>query len=216
MKRLNDHGLSFSAFSAAMRSGLAVPFAVTAFALAPSLRAQEMVVTLDPAATKIDFTLGATMHTVHGTFKLKSGAIRFDPATGKASGAVIVDATSGNTDNGSRDKKMQAEVLESAKFPEIAFTPAQVTGPIGDVVSGKGAQLQVSGTVRVHGQEHPLTLAIAVDRPANGPLHASTKFAIPYVQWGLKNPSNFLLHVSETVDLDIEATGQILPAAAGR
>jgi len=73
--------------------------AVCTLALAPALRAQEAVVTLDPAATKIDFTLGATLHTVHGTFKLKSGEIRFDPATGKASGAVIVDATSGYTDN---------------------------------------------------------------------------------------------------------------------
>jgi hypothetical protein len=35
------------------------------------LRAQEMVVTLDPAQTAIHYTLGATAHTVHGTFELE-------------------------------------------------------------------------------------------------------------------------------------------------
>ena len=99
----------------------AFALAVSVFVLAPALRAQDVVVNFDPAATQVDFTLGATLSTVHGIFKLKSGQIDFDPATGKAGGAVILDATSGNTDNSSRDKKMHGEILESAKFPEIAF-----------------------------------------------------------------------------------------------
>ncbi|MGA3293372.1 MAG: YceI family protein [Candidatus Acidiferrales bacterium] len=188
--------------------------AVCTLALAPALRAQEAVVTLDPAATKIDFTLGATLHTVHGTFKLKSGEIRFDPATGKASGAVIVDATSGYTDNSSRDKKMHAEILESAKFPEILFMPNHVSGPLGDLLFGKGtAQLQVAGVIRLHGQDHDVTLAISVEPATNGQLHAAARFAVPYIQWGLKNPSTFVLRVSDTVNLDIDAAARIAPAA---
>ena len=180
--------------------------AACVFALAPSLRAQETVVNLDPAATKIDFTLGATMHTVHGTFKLKSGEIRFDPVTGKTSGAVIVDATSGNTGNSDRDKKMHAEVLESARFPEITFTPSHVKGSIAPQGT---SQLEVAGVVRLHGQDHDVTLAISVELAANGQLRASTTLAVPYIKWGLKNPSNFFLHVSDTVNLDVHATGQI-------
>lgn len=178
---------------------------------APSLGAQEISVTLDPAATKIDFTLGATLHTVHGRFKLKDGQLRFDPATGKVSGSVILDATNASTDNSSRDKKMHAEVLESAKFPEIVFTPNQVKGSIAPQGS---SQLDVSGVVRLHGQDHSLTLAIAIDRSANGQFQASTKFPVPYVHWGLKDPSSFLLHVSDTVNLVVDAAGQIVPAAS--
>jgi polyisoprenoid-binding protein YceI len=185
---------------------LAVPF----LSAAPALRAQETVLHLDPAATRIDFTLAATLHTVHGTFKLKSGEIRFDPAKGTVTGSVIVDAISGNTDNASRDKKMHADVLESAKFPEIVFTPAEVTGTI---LPQGTSEVEISGVFRIHGKDHSATIAIAIDRSANGQFHASTKFPVPYIGWGLKDPSSFFLHVGDTVNLDVNAAGQIVPAA---
>lgn len=46
----------------------------------PRVNAQETSVDLDPAATTIEFTLGATMHTVHGAFNLRSGHIVFEAA----------------------------------------------------------------------------------------------------------------------------------------
>ena len=96
---------------------LALSAAVAALILAPTSRAQESVVQLDPAQTKIEFSLSGNMHTVHGKFALKSSSIRFDPSSGKISGAIVVDATSGDTGNGGRDKKMHREILESSKFP---------------------------------------------------------------------------------------------------
>ncbi|HXQ25853.1 MAG TPA: YceI family protein [Candidatus Acidoferrales bacterium] len=179
------------------------------FVCAPVLRAQESVATLDPAATKIDFTLGATLHTVHGTFKLKSGEIRFDPSTGKASGSVTVDATTAETGNSGRDSKMHKEILESAKFPEIVFTPTQVKGSIAPQGT---SNVELSGAIRLHGQDHDIRLIISVEPAVNGELHASTKFAVPYIKWGLKNPSNFFLRVSDTVDVEVHATARLAPA----
>jgi hypothetical protein len=40
---------------------------------------------IDPAKSVVHFTLGATLHTVHGTFRVESGTLRFDPGSGKAS-----------------------------------------------------------------------------------------------------------------------------------
>jgi len=40
----------------------------------------------------------------------------------------------------------------------------------------------------------------------------TTHIEIPYVQWGLKNPSNFLLRVSDKVAIEIEATGHVQSA----
>lgn len=172
-------------------------------------RAQEMSVTLDPARTEIHYTLGAIAHTVHGTFKLKTGTVHFDSATGKVSGSVVVDATSGNSGNDGRDSNMHRTVLESQKYPEIVFTPEQVKG----TVNPQGAsQLEVSGTFRLHGQDHPMTLPIALQMNA-AEATASTQFSIPYQQWGLKNPSTFILRVKDTVDLEIHAVARISPAA---
>jgi hypothetical protein len=36
---------------------------------------------------------------------------------------------------------------------------------------------------------------------------ADTHFTIPYVKWGIKNPSTFFLRVSESVEIDVHATG---------
>ena len=142
-----------------------VPFILAAFAglatlvLAPASRAQESVVQLDPAQTKIEFSLDGNFHTVHGKFALKSSTIHFDPSSGKISGAIVVDATSGDSGNSGRDKKMHREILESDKFPEIVFTPTQFTG----TVAAEGdSKVEVSGQFRLHGQDHDVKLPIDV------------------------------------------------------
>ncbi len=172
----------------------------------PSACAQGYVVNLDPAQTKVEFTLGTTLHTVHGTFQLKNGQIHFDEATGKASGTLVVDARSADTDNKSRDKKMHQEILESQKYPEIVFTPQQVHGRFDPQ---KGSQVDVAGTFRIHGQDHDLTMTIAVQPASPTRLQCDTHFTIPYVKWGMKDASTFLLHADDTVELEIHATGQI-------
>ena len=173
--------------------------------LAPASRAQGSIVQLDPAQTKIEFSLSGNFHTVHGKFALKSSTIQFDPSNGKISGAIIVDATSGDSGNNGRDKKMHREILESGKFPEIIFTPGQISGT---VAADGASKVEVAGKFRLHGQDHDVTLP--VDVTMDGPnLQIATHLEIPYVQWGLKNPSNFLLRVSDKVTIDIQATGRV-------
>lgn len=190
--------------------------AVTAFgggaSAACAQATQETVVKLDPAKTKVQFTLGATAHTVHGTFKLKGGQIRFDPATGKAAGDIAVDARSGDTDSSGRDKKMRDEVLLSEKYGDIVFVPNRVQGAISPQGS---SQVQVTGKMRLLGQEHDMTLAFTVHSSAGNLIEISTRFTVPYVEWGLKNPSSFLLRVEKSVDVEVYATGEMIsPASA--
>ena len=192
-------------------------FFILALSCARTTRAQDTVVRFDPANTTIDFTLGATLHTVHGTFKLKSGEIHVDAATGKASGSIVVDATTGNSDDSGRDKNMHQNVLQSAKYSEIVFSPTQIA-PVGahtvkDALESKGTmQLQAAGNFRLHGQDHDMTLNLAVDNDGAGRAHVTTTFPIPYVKWGLKSPNTFFLHVSDSVDLSIHASAVITPS----
>jgi polyisoprenoid-binding protein YceI len=185
---------------------------VGSLSIAPAARAQDSAVVLDRGQAKIEFTLGSTLHTVHGTFALKDSALRFDPANGKISGTVVADATSGESGNSGRDSRMHREILESVKFPEIVFTPTQITG----AVAAQGtSKVEVSGRFRLHGQEHDLKVPVEI--VADGQqLQLAMHFVIPYVEWGLKNPSNFVLHVSDKVDVEIHAAGRMETATASQ
>jgi polyisoprenoid-binding protein YceI len=170
-----------------------------------SARAQELSVQVDPAQSKVEYVLASTMHTVHGTFAVKSGLIHYDPASGQIGGTIVVDATSGQSGNGTRDTRMHREILESEKFPEIVFSPTKLTG----VLAADGiSKVQVSGRFHLHGQEHDVTLPAEIKTEGKN-LSITTQMDIPYIQWGLKNPSNFLLHVSDTVKIEIQARGRV-------
>lgn len=174
--------------------------------------AQETTVVLDPAATRVDFTLGDVLHTVRGSFHLKSGAITFDPASGRASGAMIVDARSGDSGSAARDRRMHQNILESERYPEIVFVPDRIEGPV--AVAGPST-VKVHGVFTIHGTPHELTLPVQVAFSPSG-LSVNTNFVVPYVSWGIKNPSTFLLRVDKTVEIAIHATGRLAPASASR
>jgi polyisoprenoid-binding protein YceI len=166
--------------------------------------AAESTIELDPARTTINFTLADVLHTVHGSFKLKHGLITFDSSTGKASGGIVVDVASGNSGNGMRDKRMHKEILESARYPEAVFNADRVGGEL----APRGAsELDVHGVFQIHGASHEMTLHFRADVNDNE-VASSTAFTIPYVQWGIKNPSNFLLRVSDKVEMNIQAVGR--------
>ena len=173
--------------------------------------AQEAVLELDPARTRIEFTLRGFPHSVHGTFTLTRGSIRVDSATGKADGLVIVDAASGNSGNHARDSEMNEGILETQRYPEIRFTPQQVE--IQGVPQGE-FRVKLRGLFWLHGTEHELTLDAQV-RLAGEVWTATAHFVVPYVAWGLKDPSIFILRVADRVEVDLTAAGRITwtPAA---
>jgi polyisoprenoid-binding protein YceI len=166
---------------------------------------------LDPAKTNVQFTLHDVLHTVHGTFKLKRGSLHFDPDSGKASGEMVVDVPSGASGSDARDHRMHKEILESQRYPEAVFTPDRVDGKL--PAQGQ-SQIDVHGLFKIHGSDHELTLHFEVER-VDAQFIASAHFTIPYVEWGMKNPSNFLLKVDKTVDIEIKAmiNGMLFNAA---
>jgi polyisoprenoid-binding protein YceI len=182
---------------------LLLPLA-NAFAQKPAI-----AITLDSAAVNIHWTLNTTLHTVHGTFRLKSGAFSVNPATGNATGLIVVDAATGESGDSARDKRMHSAVLESAKYPAITFRPTHVDGSID--VSAPGP-VTVSGVLSLHGQEHPLQITVIL-RPQPGCLALTTHFIVPFVAWGLKDPSTFIFRTDKEVALEIGAV--ITPEPAG-
>lgn len=171
---------------------------------AATIPAQDTALQIDPDRTKVEFTVGDVLHTVHGTFLLTRGNIRFDTATGKASGELVVDATSGESGSGARDRRMHSHILESDQYREIVFRPDRVEGK---VASQGNSQVQLHGMFAIHGAEHEITLPVDVE-VADGQYTATTHFFIPYVKWGMKNPSTLFLRVSDKVELTIHTVAR--------
>lgn len=167
--------------------------------------AQEMSFRADPSRSHVDFVLGDVLHTVRGTFRLKDGTVQLDPAKGQASGVIVVDAASGNSGNETRDRKMNKEILESAKYPEFRFTLQSMQGSVSQTGS---SEIKLTGTMRVHGADHPLTVSVPV-QITNGQVTTDVHFVVPYVQWGMKDPSTFLLRVSKEVDITVHLVGSL-------
>ena len=174
----------------------------------PVAFAEQKTFELDPGQTKVAFTLGDVLHTVHGTFRLKRGTISLDDANGQAGGELVVDATSGDSGSHARDSKMHKEILESQKYPEIIFTPQHFKGPL--AAAGK-SHLEIEGQFTIHGQAHPVTLAVDIELGGSGAA-ADTSLDVPYVKWGMKNPSTFILRVNEKVEISIHAVARVVSA----
>jgi polyisoprenoid-binding protein YceI len=170
----------------------------------PQSNSHEIELNFIPPKTTINFTLNDILHTVHGSFKVKRGGVHFDPATNKIRGEIVVEAASGNSGSSGRDKKMQNEVLESDRYPDILFRPDRVEGQVADVGA---SSVQVHGMFSIHGAEHEITIPVQVEM-SPGQWSANSHFTVPYVKWGMKNPSTFVLRVDQSVEIEIHASGE--------
>lgn len=178
---------------------------LTLLAPAPVLFAQHHTFQIDPTASQVNFALTGTGHHVEGTFKVQSGSISFDPTAHTISGTVVVAAGSGNSGEASRDKKMNSEVLNTDKFSEITFAPNSYTG---NLAATGDSTIQVSGVFTLHGSPHNITVPMQIHIDG-ATATAKGQFPVPYVHWGLKDPSIFILKVAKDVQIDLNLAGRI-------
>jgi polyisoprenoid-binding protein YceI len=187
---------------------------VLTLALVPThaaVGAEPALLTLDPDATAITFSLDTTLHRVHGSLHLLRGTIGFDPVGGPASGLVVLSAQSAATGNSLRDHQMHQKVLMSEQNPEIAFVPTALRV---DPTHGLQGEVSLAGRVRILGEEHPVTIPAQVEVD-NARVRIDGKLRAPYVEWGLRDMSALFLHVDPVVELEIHATGSMDPPYSG-
>jgi polyisoprenoid-binding protein YceI len=164
----------------------------------------ETVLQIDPAQTKVEFTLGDILHTVHGEFRLKRGDIHLDYASGAAGGELVVDAASGASGSDARDSRMHKNILESDRYPEIVFRPDHVYG---SVAPDGQSHVKLHGIFSIHGADHELSMPVNVEA-SGGHYTTTATFVVPYVKWGMKNPSTLFLRVSQQVEITIHSVAK--------
>lgn len=200
-----DRGFSNVIFSVDILLGFICAIVASIVLLSISVSAQVTDFKFDPAKTSVKFTLDAVLHKVDGRFQLEPSALQLDLATGQASGEILVNAKSGATGNTMRDRKMQKDVLESDSYPEIQFRPDRVNGTVAR--SGKSS-VMVHGMFRIHGTDREISVPAVVEMTGDA-WTATIHFTVPYVKWGMKNPSNLFLHVADSVEIDLDTAGKL-------
>jgi polyisoprenoid-binding protein YceI len=180
-------------------------FAVFALAviLAPAALAQHQTFAVNPDASEVKIILKTTHELVNGAFQIQSGSVEFDRSTPKMSGSVVVLAGSGKTGNGSRDKKMNKEILQVEQHATVSFEPksyAGVIAPSGD------STIQVTGIFTLLGTPHEITIPMLVHLEGTTAT-VKAHFVVPYIQWGLKDPSFLFWKADNNVAIELFLTG---------
>lgn len=174
-------------------------------AAASAAGAEPTSLVLDAGTTRILFDVDSTLHRIRGTAKLVAGTLRFDSEGGPVSGQIEIDARSLETGNGLRDGALHEDVLESERYPRMTLLPEHV-----EIlrVDGREAEIRIAGRIDIHGSEHPLVFPARVSVTGDR-VEVTARFPVPYVEWGMHDPGNFLLHVDDVVNVEVEAVGRI-------
>jgi len=185
-----------------MKAFVALALAVL---LAPAALAQHQTFVVNPSESDVKMTLNTTHEVVNGSFHIQAGSIEFDRNSPRMLGTIAVLAGSGKTGNDSRDKRMNKEILKVDQYTSVSFAPKTYTGTI--TPSGDST-LQVSGVFTLLGTPHDLTIPMQVH--IDGPkATVRAKFAVPYVQWGLKNPSFLFWKAEDKIAIDLNLAGRL-------
>lgn len=178
---------------------------VLAGLLAPAAFAQHQTFIVNPDASQVKMTLKTTHEIVNGDFHVQSGTVEFDRGTPQMSGSIVVAAASGKTGNDSRDRRMDKDILKVDRYATVSFEPKSYTGVIAE--SGDSS-IQVSGIFTLLGTPHQITIPMQVHLDGSR-TSARAHFVVPYVQWGVKNPSFLIWKAENDVAIDLNLAGSI-------
>jgi hypothetical protein len=181
-------------------------FAVfTLVILSPAAFAEHQTFVVNPNASEVKITLNTTHEIVNCVFHVQSGSVEFDSGAPQMSGLIAVAAASGKTGNDSRDKKMNKDILKVEQYATVSFEPKTY---IGIVAPSGDSTIQVTGIFSLLGTPHEITVPLQVHLNGAGAT-AKAHFVVPYVQWGLKNPSFFIWKADNDVAIDLNLVGTV-------
>jgi len=98
----------------------------------------------------------------------------------------------------------------SQRYTEVVFRPDRADGSI---PAQGSSTLQLRGTFFLHGAQHELTIPVQAEL-TDGRWKGTAKFSVPYIRWGLKNPSNFFLKVDPAVEIELAFAGGVQTSAS--
>jgi polyisoprenoid-binding protein YceI len=152
---------------------------------------------LDPERTTIRADVKAMfgLMTVHGTFRLRDGAISIAAEPGGCRVRARVEAGSYASGHTVRDADVvSAQLLDARAYPEISFT--------GQEARRDGGEWVVSGSVTVHGTAQPVEVRVTDARMEAGEARFRATARLDRTGFGITRKKGL---VGRAVNLVIEA-----------
>ena len=103
------------------------------------------------------------------------------------------------------DKKMDKDILQVEKYAAVSFEPKSYNGNI--ALSGDST-IQVTGVFTLLGSPHDITIPMQVHVDSSKAT-AKAQFVIPYIQWGLKDPSFMIWKADKDVTISLSLAGSL-------
>lgn len=168
--------------------------------------AEQMTFTLDTERSEVRILLGAFLHTVSGVAPVGAASFRWDAEDGSASGQAVVQAALLDTGIDGRNQKMRETVLLTSLHPEIRFeaTGFELRQPGDDEM-----RFVLRGNLVLLGASHEVELETYARRRPDDSWKARADLYVPYVEWGLEDPSMPLFAVDKHVTVEIKAIGRL-------
>lgn len=180
--------------AAALLAMNGTPSAAPAPTAAQAPRTGSVALPLDPAASRLTFTIHRPGESIEGTAGRFEGEVRLDPSDLSRGASVVlrVEAVSLETGNRMRDGKMRKAHLEVERFPEIVFRSTSI--------QVKERKALVEGTLALHGVERSLIVPVAI-RYDNGLFTAEGSVTLTYSDYGIPIPRFLWLVMDDAIEV---------------
>ena len=166
--------------------------------------AATLTISIEPAWSEVSFNVNNFgVHTVDGRFDKYTGKIEFDPQAPEQSKVhVVIDASSVNTQNNSRDKHLRtADFFDVSKYPELTFESQSIEH------AAQGYLM--TGTLTIKGHALPVKIPFTFSTAtANGKtiVHAHGKTDVNRHDFDLNYGNDFSVGKKVAIDLSVSAS----------
>ena len=193
------------------RQLLILSLLLPALALAEPAAVYPAVYRVDADHSGVNFSIRHFVSNVSGHFRDFAGVIKYDRQNPAASSVELtVKAASIDTANNDRDEDLRSKkFFDVQTFPTLTFTSAKV-------VAKDAANLEVTGTLTMHGVARQITLPVTVlgsmQAPRGEKMGFETSFSVDRKEFGISwnnvLDSGPMLGDEVRIHIDIEANGQ--------
>jgi polyisoprenoid-binding protein YceI len=101
---------------------------------------------------------------------------------------------------------MHEKILESQRYPEMVFEIERLSGKLNPVGQ---SEIELHGTLEMHSTRRPIAMPATVVTADGKTVTGTGTLILSYLEWGLADPSFFLLRVEKEVHVTVKAVGRI-------